>query len=177
MERPGVNSAKQRGVYRANKRIHCLVYQTVKMPDCFIIYLFNPTECGYINASLSGRSSLYADLPKTLSIHHQHYYIYGDQAYVLQPYVETAFPNPTDFWLTSRITNIRISFAHPLNGVMERWSSTSPRKIFRIFSWSSKVLRQYFTYLASFREFSRCVCVMEGSLHNCFRGLLPSPER
>eukprot|EP00171_Calliarthron_tuberculosum_P004173 IDg4173t1 len=69
--RPSGTAMIQRAVYSGHKRMHCLTYQSISTPDGLIFHLFGPVE--------------------VLLIDQEQYYIYGDQAYVVRPWLQTAY--------------------------------------------------------------------------------------
>ena len=81
--------------YFGHKRMHCLVYQTITTPDGLILHMYGPEEgrrhdlthlrnCGTENISQD-----------CLVVGNRQYSIYGDAAYVLRPWLQTAFPTVT----------------------------------------------------------------------------------
>lgn len=92
MARLGGSRTLQRATYSGHKRIHCLSYQTVTTPDGLIFHLYGPVEGRQPDRFLYRKSNLDAVLQESLSIEGEQHYIYGDQAYILRPWMQTAFP-------------------------------------------------------------------------------------
>eukprot|EP00171_Calliarthron_tuberculosum_P001560 IDg1560t1 len=92
MSRPGGAGTLQRSTYSGHKRIHCLSYQTVSTPDGLIFHLYGPVEGRQPDKYIYRKSNLDAALQDALCIDNVQYYLYGDQAYILRPWMQTAFP-------------------------------------------------------------------------------------
>lgn len=90
IERPGGAYVTQRACYCGHKRMHCLMYQTITTPDRFIFHLYGPVEGRQPDAYLYRQSGIDDDLRVRLCINNEQHYIYGDKAYVLRPWMETA---------------------------------------------------------------------------------------
>lgn len=75
---------------RVCKGIYCLVYQTT--PDGLIFHLFVPIEGRQPDEYLYHKSDLESKLRENLNINRKRYCIYGDQDYVLRPWMQTVYP-------------------------------------------------------------------------------------
>lgn len=95
MARPGGHSSNQRCVYTGHKRCHCLTYQTITTPDGLIFHLFGPIEGRRPDAYMFNKSVLGAELESNMVIGDKQYNIYGDAAYLLRAWLQTAFPRQT----------------------------------------------------------------------------------
>lgn len=83
--------AYQRAVYSVQKRVHCLVFQSLATSERLIFSLNGPTEVGLLDLPLiyQGRGS---DIwPDWLYIEDVWYYIYGDLAYLPRTWIERSF--------------------------------------------------------------------------------------
>lgn len=82
----------QRTVYSGHKRIHCLSYQTVTTPDGLIFHLYGPVEGRQPDVFLYPSSGLDETVRNGLIVNGIQYCIYGDQDYVIRPWMQTACP-------------------------------------------------------------------------------------
>lgn len=92
MSRPGGSGAIQRSCFSGHKRFHCLVYQTVTTPDGLMFNLYGPEVGRRHDMTLYRESNLDAVLQEALLVDGRQYCIFGDSAYVLKPWLQTAFP-------------------------------------------------------------------------------------
>jgi len=91
MSRPGGVGANQRTCYSGHKRFHCLIYQTVTTPDGLMFYLYGPEVGRRHDMTLYRQSNLDSALQEGLSIDGKQYCVYGDSAYLLRPWIQTAY--------------------------------------------------------------------------------------
>lgn len=97
MEHPGEYGRNKRARYSGNKRMKCLVYQTVITPDRFIIFYPFGTEVGRRNDMILLRNSgLGENRQDVLFINVMQYYIYGDSVYVIRKWIQTALDSAID---------------------------------------------------------------------------------
>ena len=89
MARPGGSGCNQRACYSGHKRFHYLVYQTITTPDGLIFSLYGPEVGRRHDLTLLRNSGISERLQNCLTIGDRHYYIYGDAAYVLRPWLLT----------------------------------------------------------------------------------------
>jgi len=108
MARPSGPAMHQRAVYSGHKRFHCLTYQTISTPDGLIFHLFGPIEGRRADAYLYHASDIDDILRVNLNIGNIQYYIYGDQAYAIRPWLQVAFPR-------QNITPEQIAFNTSMN--------------------------------------------------------------
>eukprot|EP00171_Calliarthron_tuberculosum_P007193 IDg7193t1 len=92
ISRPGGDNARQRSMYSGHKRFHCLAFQTVTCPEGLIIHMYGPAESRKPDLVLYTRSALDTELHSHMLIEGKQYGIYGDSAYTLRPWMQTAFP-------------------------------------------------------------------------------------
>lgn len=90
--RPGGRGILQRSTYSGYKRKHCLIYQTVKTPDGLLFYMYGPEVGRRHDMTLYRERNLGAVLQVVLVINGTQYCIYGDEAYVMRPWLQKAFP-------------------------------------------------------------------------------------
>lgn len=92
MSRPGGRSSLQRSSYSGHKRFHCLIYQNVTTPDGLMFYMYGPEVGRRHDMTLYRESGLGEVLEAVLVINGKQYCLYGDAAYILRPWLQTAFP-------------------------------------------------------------------------------------
>ena len=91
MERPGGINSLQRACYSGHKRMPCLVYQTVTTPDGLIFSLYGPVVGRRHDLTVLRESGLNEELQNCLNINGDQFYIFGDKAYVLRPWLQVGF--------------------------------------------------------------------------------------
>ena len=77
----------QRATYSGHKRRYAIKIQTVTTPDGLILHIAGPIDGRRHDTTLFRRSGIESDLQRTMVIADTQYYIYGDPAYVLRPYL------------------------------------------------------------------------------------------
>lgn len=92
ISRPGGPTTNQRSVYSGHKRMHCLSFQTISTPDGLIFHVFGPIEGRQPDAYLYLKSNLEQYLQQYLNNEGVQYYIYGDQAYHMRPWMQVGYP-------------------------------------------------------------------------------------
>ena len=95
ISRPGGSGANQRSCYSGHKRFHCLIYQTITTPDGLIFSLYGPQVGRRHDLTLLRESGIEQKLESCLLLSDRQFYIYGDAAYVLRPWLQTAFDRAT----------------------------------------------------------------------------------
>ena len=95
MCRSGGERSMQRSCSSGHKRMHCLVYQTITTPDRLILHIYGPEQGRRHDLTLLGNSGIENILQDCSVVGNQQYSIYGDAAYVLCPWLQTAFPTLT----------------------------------------------------------------------------------
>ncbi|KAK1860396.1 hypothetical protein I4F81_002985 [Pyropia yezoensis] len=81
----------QRLCYSGHKRRHAIKFQSVLTPDGLILHLYGPVEGRRHDMTLYHESGLDATLASALLIEGQRYYVYGDTAYFIRPWLQAAF--------------------------------------------------------------------------------------
>lgn len=89
MERPSGPSVLQRNEYFGHKRIQCLVYQTIKSPYGIIFHIYGPKVGRWQEITLYSNFGMDQLLDANQLIEETRYLIYGDAAYMLQPWLLT----------------------------------------------------------------------------------------
>ena len=75
--------------------MHCLVYQTITTPDGLIFHLHGPEVGRRHDLTLLRSSQIESTLQENMVIDGKQYCIYGDAAYMLRAWLQTAFPRLT----------------------------------------------------------------------------------
>eukprot|EP00171_Calliarthron_tuberculosum_P001540 IDg1540t1 len=86
-------STLQRSCYSGHKRFHRLVYQTITTPDGLILHLYGSMEGRQPDAYLYRQSGIDEDLRHHYVVNGKQYYLYAEKAYVLRPWMQTAYPH------------------------------------------------------------------------------------
>ena len=89
--RPGGHCSNQRSVYSGDKRLHCLSYQSITIPEGLIYHLYGPEVGRHHDLTLLRKSNLLPQLETTLKIGDRQFYLYGDSAYTLKPWIQVPF--------------------------------------------------------------------------------------
>lgn len=133
--RPGGRSIVQRSCYSGHKRIHCLVFQTITTPDGLIFHLYGPVEGRRPDAYLYRESGVDLLLQQHLHIDGEQFYLYADKAYVVRPWMQTAFPGPT-------LTAEQAEFNRSMNTVRTavEWSYGEVKKNFSTQDFHRKLI-------------------------------------
>ena len=90
MTRPGGSNRNQRAWYFGHKRFHCLVYQTIATPDSLILSLYCPEESQRHDMTFLHNSVISEAVSFCLLINRKRVYMYGDAAYILRVWMQTA---------------------------------------------------------------------------------------
>lgn len=91
MCRPGGTNVNQRSCYSGHKRVHCLSYQTLTTPDGLIFALHGPIVGHWHDLTLLRDSNWNLILDNCLFTSNQQYYINGDSAYQIRPWMQRPF--------------------------------------------------------------------------------------
>lgn len=89
LTRPG--AGLQRSCYSGHKRRHAIKFQSVLTPDGLVFHLYGPVEGRRHDMTLYHESGLDTTLATALLIDGQRYYIYGDTAYFIRPWLQAAY--------------------------------------------------------------------------------------
>lgn len=93
--RPGGYGSNRRARYSVHGRMHRLIYQSITTPDGLILSLYGPEVGRRHDMTLLKNSGLREIIEEFLVIDDIQYYIDGDGAYTLQPWMQTAFDRAT----------------------------------------------------------------------------------
>jgi nuclease HARBI1 len=89
------SGARQRATYSGHKRRNCLKFQAVSAPDGLILHLFGPIEGRRHDMFMYSTSRIDQILQNSLLISGRQYYLYGNVAYTLRPYLQMGFRGST----------------------------------------------------------------------------------
>ena len=81
----------QKSCYSGHKRTHALKYQSVIGPDGLFLHVWGPLEGRRHDMTLYRRSGMDQLLEEALYMEGVQYYLYGDPAYVLRPWLQKGF--------------------------------------------------------------------------------------
>ncbi|PXF46215.1 hypothetical protein BWQ96_04000 [Gracilariopsis chorda] len=77
----------QRATYSGHNWRNCLKFQALSTPHGLIFHIFGPVEGRRHDMMVYRHSNINEELSTTLCIDGTQYYIYGDPAYVIRPYL------------------------------------------------------------------------------------------
>eukprot|EP00170_Pyropia_yezoensis_P001992 contig_8490_g1996 len=80
-----------RACYSGHKRKHAVKFQNVLMPDGLFFHMYGPLKGRRHDMTLYHESQLDETLSEALTIDRHLFHPYGDAAYVLRPWLQTAF--------------------------------------------------------------------------------------
>lgn len=92
---PAGHGSLQRSLYSGHEIFHCLIYQTITTSDGLMLYLHGPEVGRLHNMTVDRQSGLGSILEEHLMIGGIQYCIYGDAAYILRSWLQTAYPTTT----------------------------------------------------------------------------------
>lgn len=167
MCRPGGHNSYQRAVYSGHKRVHCLIYQTVTTPDGLMFSLYGPMEGRRHDMTLLRESNWNEVLSQCLFIDGEWFYIYGDAAYLLRPWMQRPYTrgvcSATEELFNKKMSEVRVCVEHNYKDLKQLWTSQDfPRKI-KIRQTPIAMLYKAAALLTNFR-----VCLYEGGQINAY---------
>eukprot|EP00171_Calliarthron_tuberculosum_P002898 IDg2898t1 len=159
--RPGGDNCNQRCVYSGHKRCHCLTYQTVTTPDGLIMHLHGPVEGRRSDAFIYNLSKLGIEMEEKFVMDGKQFCIYGDQAYVLRPWMQTAFPRHTAS-SSQRVYNAlmngaRVSVEHSYGEVKKHFTAMDFKRKLKLGEAPQGILYVCSVLLLNFKT-----CMMHG---------------
>lgn len=132
MARPGGHGALQRASYSGHKRMHCLIYQTVTTPDGLMFYMYGPEVGRRHDMTLYRESRLGEVLETVLVIDGKQFCIFGDAAYLLRPWLQTAFPSlnasAQDILYNKAMSMVRVAVEWTYKDFKQLWISQDFRR-------------------------------------------------
>ena len=134
MTRPGGHGGLQRSCYSGHKRFHCLIYHTVTTPDGLLFNLYGPKVGRRHDLTLLRQNRLQDSLQNCLHINGRQFYIYGDAAYVLKPWLQVVFPRAGASFerqiFNTRMSGVRIAVKWNYKDLKQLWMlNDSPRAL------------------------------------------------
>lgn len=125
--RPGGPSANQQAVYSGHKRMHCLTYQTISTPDGLIAALYGPVEGRRHDLTLLRQSGWEYIMSESFNVDGRQFYIYGDSAYLLRPWMQrpflTAFASLPELRFNADMSSLRVLVEHNYRDLKQFWCS------------------------------------------------------
>jgi hypothetical protein len=122
------SGARQRATYSGHNRKNYLKFQAISAPDGLVLHLFGPIEGRRHDMFLYNASGIDHILQTSLSISGRQYYIYGDVAYTVRPYLKVGFKgttlSPEEVAFDSSMSKVRVAV-----------------------EWAFRDVKQYFTHL------------------------------
>jgi hypothetical protein len=85
------SGTSQRASYSGHKRQICLKFQAISAPDGLVLHLFGPVEARRHDMFLYNESRLENVLRSSMVMADRQYYLYGNPAYTLRPYLQVGF--------------------------------------------------------------------------------------
>lgn len=136
MARPGGRNINQKACYSGHKRAHCLVYITVSTPDGLIAYLHGPEVGRRHDMTLYRQSGLDDSLSETLLIGGDQFYIYGDAAFLLRPWMQVgfnrAFATPPQLMFNSAMSAAREAVEWNYKDTKQQFTTMDFRRILKV---------------------------------------------
>lgn len=125
--KPGGPAVIQQSVYSGHKRQHCLTFQTVSTPDGLIFHIYGPMEGRRSDNYLYYKSEIDSFLQDNMKIDGKQYCIYGDQAYVLRPWMQVGYPRrqatPEQLRYNAEMNAARIAVEWSYGEVKASWAT------------------------------------------------------
>lgn len=172
MCRPGGANAYQRAVYSGHKRIHCLVYQTVTTPDGLMFALYGPVEGRRHDLTLLRESGWNDVWGESLFIDGEWYYIYGDSAYLLRPWLLRPFTRGVcsgpEAVFNTRMSEARVCVEQNYKDVKQLWCSQDFARRMKVRQSPISLLYKMSVLLTNFR-----VCLYKGGQITAYYELAP----
>lgn len=125
--RPGGEGANQRSCYSGHKRVHCLKYQTLTTPDGLMFALFGPEVGRRHDVTLYRSSQWESVLRDNMYIAGIQYYIYGDSAYLLRPWMQLPYfrdmATAEQVGFITAMSKVRVAVEHNYKDLKQYWIS------------------------------------------------------
>jgi len=177
MSRPGGNGTLQRSCYSGHKRMHCLVYQTITTPDGLILHLYGPEVGRRHDLTLLRNSGIEEIMEQRMVIGGKQYCIYGDAAYMLRVWLQTAFPRltvtPVQAVYNKRMSAVREAVEWSYKDIKQMWSSQDFKRNLKVRKSPIALLYTSAALLFNFK-----VCLGHGGqVASYFNCAAPSLER
>ena len=172
MARPSGNNSFQRSVYSGHKRIHCLIYQTITTPDGLMFALYGPEVGRRHDLTLYRESNWGEILEEYLLSDGEYYYIYGDSAYLLRPWMIRPFTrgvcSEQEAAFNTMMSEVRVSVEHNYKDVKQLWTSQDYLRNMKVLKAPIALLYKMSALLTNFR-----VCLYSGGQINHYYEIDP----
>jgi hypothetical protein len=124
----------QRATYSGLKRHSCLKFQAISAPDGLVLHFFGPVEELGHDIFLYKESGIDDNLGSSLVISNRQFYLYGDPAYILRPYLQVGFKGssttPEEIAFNSSMSKVRVTAEWAFRNVKQYFTHVDvPRKI------------------------------------------------
>lgn len=166
MCRPGGRGHLQRTVYSGHKRLLCLIYQTITTPDGLMFFMYGPEVGRRHDMTLYRDSGIGEALENVLLIDGKQYCIYGDAAYLLRPWLQTAYPriNATaaELVYNREMSAVREAVEWTYKDVKQLWTSQDFKRSLKVRKTPVALL-----YKASALLWNFHVCMYPGCQTKC----------
>lgn len=134
MKRPGGGQIFQRSCFSGHKRFHCLIYQTLSTPDGLVFSLFGSLAGRRHDLTVLRSSGWEQILENSLLIDDRQFYLYGDSAYMLRPYIMRPFIgeelSEDQVQSNGQMSSLRESVEHNYKDIKQQWVSQDfPRNL------------------------------------------------
>lgn len=127
MSRPGGHGSMQRSCYSGHKRFHCLIYQTITTPDGLMFALFGPELGRRHDLTLYRESGWEPIMENFLHIDGVQFYIFGDSAYLLRPWMQRPFfrelATLDEKLFNTAMSSVRVAVEHNYKDLKQYWVS------------------------------------------------------
>ena len=105
-----------RAVYSEHKRMYCITYESLTTLDGLNVAMFGPEAGLYHNLTLLRQSGLENELERFPTIGQNQYYVYGDSAYLLRPWMQRPFINAVssedERLFNKKMSAVRVAVEH-----------------------------------------------------------------
>jgi nuclease HARBI1 len=135
----GIETARPRGTsqratYSGHKRHNCLKFQAISAPDGLVLHLFGPVEVRRHDMFLYKESGRADSLRSSLVISNRQYYVYGDPAYILRPFLQVGFKGssttPEELAFNASMSEVRVAVEWAFRDVNQYFTHVDvPRKL------------------------------------------------
>lgn len=167
MCRPGGHNSYQRAVYSGHKRVHCLIYQTITTPDGLMFALYGPVEGRRHDLTLLRESRWSEVWQECLFIDGDWYYLYGDSAYLLRPWMQRPYTrgvcSAQETAFNTQMSEVRVSVEHNYKDLKQLWNSQDFARKIKVRQSPVALLYKMSALLTNFR-----VCLYQGGQINAF---------
>jgi nuclease HARBI1 len=132
------SGTSQRASYSGHTRQNCLKFQAISAPGGMVLHLLGPVEGRRHDMFLYNESRLDNVLRSSMVIADRQYYLYGDPAYTLRPYLQVGFKG-------SALGPDEVAFNFAMY------------KVHVTVEWAFRDVKQYFLRIWTSRESYACV--------------------